>query len=260
METATTPGICPNCGHRRTPTDIAPAWQCPSCGIAYHKYQSYLERARKIVTPPAAADAAPGWAEDGSIWSLVTANVLALVIAFYQDWSTSSLMAVYWGQSVIIGVANVFRILALDRFSTENFTINKQRVDPTTQTKIQVAIFFAVHYGFFHMVYMVFIFTDPKSDTGIFDSWLLICILAFAVNHIWSYRYNRDLDRRGTPNIGTLMFTPYLRIIPMHLTIIFGGLFMNTGGSLLLFGALKTLADIGMHVVEHTQLKKIRKA
>lgn len=32
------PTVCPKCGHTRTPADTAPAWQCPSCGIAYVKF------------------------------------------------------------------------------------------------------------------------------------------------------------------------------------------------------------------------------
>jgi len=28
---------CPKCGHIRQPTDAAPIWQCPGCGVAYNK-------------------------------------------------------------------------------------------------------------------------------------------------------------------------------------------------------------------------------
>jgi hypothetical protein len=45
------------------------------------------------------------------------------------------------------------------------------------------------------------------------------------------------------------MFYPYLRIIPMHFTIIFGS--MLPQGMLPLFVLLKTGADAGMHLVEH---------
>ena len=260
------PVTCPKCHHVRTAADRVPDWQCPVCGIAYNKYQPYLERVRKIATPPSAGDAAPGWTEDGSVWSLIIANVLSLAIAFYQDWDTLSLMALYWGQSVIIGIANVFRMLALDRFSTENFTMNGRRVEPTTGTKIQVAFFFAAHYGLFHLVYLFFLIsfagdaqkTGILTEAGLFDPWFLVCMAVFALNHFWSYRYNCNMDRQGAPNIGTLMFTPYLRIVPMHLTIIIGGIFMNTGASLLLFGMLKTLADVLMHMVEHAQLTRLR--
>ena len=249
------PMVCPKCGHARTAADVAPAWQCPACGVAYQKYQAYLEHARTLVRPPRAGDAAPHTTVDGSVWSLVAANAIALGIAGYQDWSTASLMLVYWAQSVVIGAANVFRILALDRFSTENFRINNRAVDPTPATKRQVAAFFALHYGLFHVVYLVFLATDGAP---LFMPWIWVCTAAFAANHLWSYRYNRDLDRQGTPNIGTLMFTPYLRIVPMHLTIIFGGLLVHTGAGLLLFGALKTAADVAMHIVEHMQIKKVR--
>ena len=43
----------------------------------------------------------------------------------------------------------------------------------------------------------------------------------------------------------------------MHLTIIFGST-MADGASLLLFGLLKTAADVLMHVVEHKTLGRKR--
>ena len=36
MNTAS-PTICPKCGYARTASETAPAWQCPSCGVAYNK-------------------------------------------------------------------------------------------------------------------------------------------------------------------------------------------------------------------------------
>ena len=256
---AAIPVVCPKCGYARKPTDAAPDWQCPACGIAYNKFQPHIERARQLVTPPRTGDIAPAWTADGSVWSLIAANVLALGVSYYQGWSTASLMMLYWGQSVVIGVANVFRMLALDRFSTENFTMNDQPVDPTPATKRQVAAFFALHYGIFHAVYLGFLLGDAHG-APLFAPWFWVCTAGFAANHLWSYRYNRDLDRQGTPNIGTLMFTPYIRIVPMHMTIIMGGVLAigGTQAGLLLFGALKTLADVAMHAVEHQQLTRVR--
>ncbi len=254
--------VCPKCGYARSASETAPQWQCPACGIAYHKYAAYLasakQGARAMVTPPRAGEAPPAPAVDGSVWALIAANVFALGVALWQDWGAAPLMLLYWGQSVVIGIANVFRILALDRFSTENFTMNNRPVEPTPATKRQVAVFFAMHYGLFHAVYLVFLVAGPRGEP--LTPWFWACTAAFALNHLWSYRYNRDIDRQGTPNIGTLMFTPYLRIVPMHLTIIFGGLLGGARPGLLLFGALKTVADVAMHFVEHAQLQKVRAA
>lgn len=33
--------ICPKCGGERQPTDVAPDWQCPACGVAYIKAAQY---------------------------------------------------------------------------------------------------------------------------------------------------------------------------------------------------------------------------
>jgi len=53
------------------------------------------------------------------------------------------------------------------------------------------------------------------------------------------------------------MLLPDARILPMHLTIILGGALGGDGaGVLLVFGALKTAADVLMHYVEHRVLQR----
>jgi hypothetical protein len=182
---------------------------------------------------------------------LLGANLFALFIAFLQNWSLAELMLIYWAQSVIIGASYVARIRSLDKFSTKNFKINDKSVEPTASTKRQTAIFFALHYGFFHLAYLMFILSEAPG--ALFDLGFVLCTAAFAFNHVFSYRYHREMDRAGTPNIGTLMFTPYIRIVPMHMTIVLGGSLAGTD-NLLLFGLLKTAADTLMHVVEHKRL------
>lgn len=193
---------------------------------------------------------------DPSAWGLIGANIVSLGVAVAGGWSIVDLMLVYWLQSAMIGASYCARILSLDEFSTENFTINNRPVAPTRETKIKTAAFFAVHYGFFHVVYLVFIAAEAVPGTFA-DPQIWACGVAFAISHVYSYHHNRDMDRRGTPNIGTLMFTPYLRIVPMHLTIVFG-LASSTGFGLLVFGTLKTAADVAMHAVEHRLLARRR--
>ena len=96
------------------------------------------------------------------------------------------------------------------------------------------------------------LFSEAPGGVAL-DLGLAACAIAFVLNHLYSYRYHRALDRQGTPNIGTMMFTPYVRIIPMHLTIVFGVFALGATG-ILLFGVLKTLADVGMHILEHRVL------
>lgn len=242
---------CPKCGHVRTPVDMAPDWQCPRCGIAYHKYRARLRRNINIA-PRQVSRGLPTLTHDVSAWLLLGANAVALVMALALNWQLVDLMAVYWLQSVVIGSSYWGRIMNLEKFSTENFRINNRAVEPTLATKRKTAAFFVLHYGGFHAGYLIFIFTQTHG--GFAFGWgCIVSGLAFAVNHLFSYRYYLSLDRQGTPNIGTLMFTPYLRIIPMHLMIVFGALSFESPG-IVLFGLLKTVADVVMHLIEHRTL------
>src|SRR5438067_9337311 len=214
-------------------------------------------QARAGMATSATSERPRGWLSDSSVWSLVAANSVALGLALYQHWSLASLLILYWAQSIIIGVANVFRILNLERFSTANFTINNRPVEPTPQLKRQAARFFALHYGVFHAVYLGFIVAFPRGEA--LWTWpLALGVAVFALNHLWSYRRNRAADRQGTPNIGILMFMPYGRIVPMHAIVLSGLVFAPTGIGIVIFIVLKTAADVAMHIVEHAVLKKLR--
>jgi len=189
---------------------------------------------------------------DHSLPVLLASNLLTIVVALVQDWDLNELMWIYWGQSLIIGYFNVQRILGLEKFSTQGFRINNHAVAPTRRTQRETATFFALHYGLFHLVYGVFLVGDSAPGDSATLVMVLVCTGAFYLNHRYSFRYHRARDRARVPNIGSIMFFPYLRIIPMHLTIIFGHALAGQGHfSLLLFLLLKTAADLAMHLVEH---------
>jgi hypothetical protein len=193
---------------------------------------------------------------DRSVTALLLSNLLTIILAVFQQWDVHVLMWIYCGQSVVIGYFNVHRILDLKEFSTKNFRMNDRPVDPTPETQRKVAGFFALHYGFFHFVYMGFLATEIEM-TGPFPLFsVVVCILAFYINHRFSYRYNQPREQDRVPNIGSIMFFPYIRIIPMHLMIVAGGsLAGGSQGALLAFLLLKTAADVAMHVIEHAMAR-----
>ncbi len=243
---------CPRCGHARTAADTAPPWQCPACGIAYHKYASYLARTAARVARPADTDVVTGWRVDASLWMLILANFVAIGVGMWQGWSLGEMMLLYWAQSVVIGATNALRILALGEFTTDNFRINDIQPPATAATKIRVAVFFVLHFGIFHVVYLAFLMTEAGAARTLGPAFVL-CVAGFVANHLFSLAYNIAVDRRGRPNIGSLMFTPYLRIIPMHLMIVGGAFLMDNAAGIVAFGLLKTLADAVMHLVEHAR-------
>ena len=189
--------------------------------------------------------------------AIVLENAAVLVLALWLGWTTTSLLWIYWWQSVVIGVFAVLRILALRRFSTEGFSSNGERVPETEKGKRSTAVFFCVHYGLFHLGYLVFL-TGFGAVTSVGLLPLLVSIASFAWGHGTSWRRNVAADLDGKPNLGTLMFLPYARIVPMHLLIILGGFVPVDGLLLALFIALKTGADLLMHEVEHRILRRSR--
>lgn len=191
---------------------------------------------------------------DRSAAVLVLSNLITVVVAMALKWRTWDVMCVYWGQSVIIGLFTCLRILDLKQFSTEGVRMNDQPLESTRSTKWRVAGFFLLHYGFFHLGYLVFllVFALIQPDSSIPFAAIGLCLLAFLASHAFSFFHNRERDRNRSPNIGRVMAFPYGRVIPMHLTIIFGG-FVGPDSSLalLFFLLLKTIADVVMHMAEH---------
>ena len=189
---------------------------------------------------------------DRSAFFLVLSNIFTIVVALLEKWSLSDVMWIYWGQSLVIGYYNWRRIRCLKQFSTVGFTINDQHVEPTRATQRQVASFFAMHYGFFHAVYFSFLCTERADLARLDILGIFVCIALFAVNHCFSFHENLAKDISRKPNIGTIMAFPYARILPMHLTILFGSHFAkNSAVTLILFLGLKTFADLIMHLIEH---------
>ena len=201
----------------------------------------------------------------GAAFGLVSANIFTLIFALIFNWDIADILWVYWGQSVTIGLFSIKRILSLKDFSTKNFKINKRSVKPSKSTKRQVAFFFTFHYGFFHLVYMAFLLSFSANLIFSQVISICICVFAFIFEQLQTHRKNVEFDQNTCPNIGTLMFLPYLRIVPMHLTIIFGGFCLSSGNSflgsfvLILFLTLKTISYlVGFYIETYLTRKQPR--
>jgi hypothetical protein len=244
---------CPKCGYVRTPLHLNPAWQCPQCQVAYAKafaprpelpvHERFFAHAGAMTTRAAS---------DHSLAGLFVANAFALTVALATGMSVAELMLAYWMQSVVIGLSNAVRIVKLHDYSVNGTLASSQTEQKQEALKYETAIFFLAHYGFFHLGYLVFIL----NQGGLGNPWgYAACGLAFAVNHFYSLRHNLASDAAGCPSIGAMMFMPYARILPMTAMVVSGQLFgRGPAETILIFGGLKTLADLIMHTVEHYAL------
>jgi hypothetical protein len=222
--------------------------------------------------PPSLSRLLPGEATtDSSLAALVLANIITIVLAIIGNWDLSTVLFIYWAQSVVIGFFAVVTILSADSASLAAEMNGLAAGNPgkkmvwstrgVTLYKFVMAGFFCVHYGLFHFAYFMFI-----VEGGLFGPVNLAaggvwaaCGVFFA-NHLYSFLYNRGREPQGVQSLNAAFFRPYNRIIPMHLTIIFGAFVVLAFGLigittllpvLVLFLALKTYMDVRMHIRKH---------
>lgn len=76
--------VCPKCSYQRTPADLAPGWQCPSCGIAYAKFRKpQSDSAKRVRLPVETEDVSPKTATAAQRILGVIAFVAAFAIVRY---------------------------------------------------------------------------------------------------------------------------------------------------------------------------------
>ena len=204
--------------------------------------------------------------------SLIFANLVTIVLAIIGNWDAATVMFIYWAQSVIIGIFSVVSILGAD---TESLRENLQKpiderggTDKVTSRfawfyQCLLAGFFTVHYGLFHWGYFSFIVESGIFGTVNFaDPGIWLSCGLFFVNHLYSHLTYRHKGPKDYRYVNEHFFTPYRRIIPMHLTIIFGSIvilvlevlgFTSTLPVLVLFLLLKMYSDIHAHLIKHYQ-------
>lgn len=172
--------------------------------------------------------------------------LLLLAGNFYCIWyfqnhenGFATVVWIYWWQSIIIGFFNFVDLLTIKNYDPSNFQVNGQPL--TAKNKGCLPWFFAVHFGFFHLGYAIFLAIQfgGKNVDGTF---LLIGIAAFLMESLSAFLRRKRAEKNYKFNMGSLFFLPYLRVVPMHLMIMapaFTGLQPSV-----VFLVLKMIADV----------------
>jgi len=186
---------------------------------------------------------------DFGLWALLGMN--AYVIYYYTAHPDSypSIVALYWVQSVCIGLFNFIALLIIPR------TAEDDKYDPTGKKGNGcTAFFFLFHYGVFHLVYFVFIAGDIVKSNAV--DWLFLRNTSLLILASSALNFIQDAQRmrKQEANMGVMFFMPYARIIPMHLMIL-APKFLGISAAYV-FLVLKTIADIIMHFVYQKLLFK----
>jgi hypothetical protein len=180
---------------------------------------------------------------DPGFWFLLLMNGYLIYYYHQQPGEFNTIIWIYWLQSVLIGLFNFFELLSVNNPDSTSLSLNSQ---PVTKGSMGCAAwFFLLHYGFFHFVYAIFLLVDKSS--GVNGKLLLITAGIFVAESTIQLIRKRNSLQTEKVNVGKMFFTPYLRIVPMHLMILVPS-FLGITASVL-FLVLKTVADAGMYLL-----------
>lgn len=221
---------------------------------------------------------------------LIVTNLVPLAGVVFWGWSTGEIILLYWVENIVVGLVNIPKIMACQgnitgkafepppngepttslgrsaRDAINTGEANEPAVDPSMAAwagfmNIPLAAFFTVHYGIFTLVHGVFVATLFLGGNFNFDFFFGLSIAGLAAHHIfdffWKFIGNGDFRKRGPD---TQMFSPYGRIVVLHISILFGGfLIMGLGNpifALVLFVLLKIGFEVGLLFTDFDSLGK----
>lgn len=203
----------------------------------------------------------------------VLANAIPLYGVLIWDWDIFIIFFLFWFENLAIGIFTLAQIIAYGLRRTIVDTTKQPRKNPFSLLGTAFfAAFFTVHYGMFTMGHGAFVFSIFGDDVlrggafpeihhiaavfaehGLWLAGLSIIIAAMiAAFHQFTTKNAYAEDER------TVMFSPYGRVIVLHVVIIFGGLLAEALGApiwaLVLLIALKSAYDLA--IFEFTSDKK----
>ena len=155
---------------------------------------------------------------DPSFYALILLNIFFIYEYKDDPKNYSTIIWVFWCQSVLIGVFNFLELLTTQTVNSKGFTMNDKPVDPE-KSRGCYSFFFLFHYEVFHLVYFFFLVVQLGAKS-IDVSFLKYASLALTANLIIAFIRRTQEYKIRTPNLGTMFFLPYLRIIPMHFMIL----------------------------------------
>ena len=77
---------CPRCRYVRQTTDVAPAWQCPRCGIAYNKVIDAQYAVPRVTEHPAPVPRQGNWGK----WIAVCCIVYGAYLGLTHPWRNAA--------------------------------------------------------------------------------------------------------------------------------------------------------------------------
>lgn len=187
------------------------------------------------------------WYRDPTLFSLVSANLVTMLLALTQHWDLATVVWVYWGQSVAYGVVCCLRLLAGE--SSKEYAHGWLDSAARFVANAASTLFFLLHYGAFHFIYADVLMRFQGLPPSSAYEPIAFGIGAFFLHHLGSFVFHRWGKREASQAFSN----PYYRILPMHFFLVFAPVFRE---ALLGFLLIRAGVDVATHVLEHRLQRK----
>ena len=188
-----------------------------------------------------------------SLFVIVVGNALVLPGVLLWEWSIFEVFYLYWLENVVIGCFTVFRMMLVSAaFGVWTLIASVFRI-----------AFFIMHYGLFcmgHGMILTELFYDNASGLKIEPETLFqIPIIEGMQGFLWGvvgiimveavYGVRKIIrDRRDAVLPEVIMFSPYGRIVVLHIAVLIGGFLADEFGvsvlALIALIVMKTVYDL----------------
>lgn len=204
-----------------------------------------------------------------SAWVLIAANAVPLFGIFCLGWELFPLVLVYWLENGVVGIFTVLKMLTTctslspDVTNASTWWMRSGYLRFNWSILILV-LFFLFHYGVFWMGHGSFVIGLFGSSNGLTSTYQIILknglqytLLALVLSHGFSYLHNFiGHGEYRTASAPELMFSPYRRVVVLHIFILLGGFVIMTVGvtrvGLLILAVVKVVADLQGHSYERS--------
>jgi len=205
-----------------------------------------------------------------SLVSLVLANLVPVFGVLYWEWSVVAVVLLYWGENIVVGFLNIFKILiAQGKADLKSRAYKAWKFDkPVSKTYVMVNYLFGfVMFAIGHFLAVMFVIVS--RDTAFVDKLVsdfygycyefLGLLLVFFVSHMISFFANyicrQEYKVRCPLN---QMQSWFDRVVTLHLFVMVVGFGLSFGyefvSQIVLVGilmVLKTFFDLLKHWQEH---------
>ncbi len=191
---------------------------------------------------------------DPTFWVLLTVNIYLVYYYEQKPAIFTTLIWLYWSQSIIYGIFNYIDIRTTKNFYKSGFS-NKTETESTEQKNGEAEAWFSSRlYAFFHFVYFIFL-AGFITKTGAFEwNFYWKFLIVFFVFQVMNLIQRKIRNKNKAMDITKMATIPFVRVIPMHLCILIPA-FLNIS-NLTVFLVLKVITDIIMYVHTTDYYKK----